>query len=51
MYSTGHFCSVTVHVCYLLGIMSDDLPLQLLSGTKLEGQLKEGQSEIKDRIS
>lgn len=26
---------------YLLGIMSDDLPLKLLSGTKLEVQLKE----------
>lgn len=31
--------------------MSDDLPLQLLGGTKLEGQLKEGQPEINENQS
>lgn len=32
-------------VSHLLGIMADDLPLQLLGGAELEGQLKEGQPE------
>lgn len=34
-----------VCVRYLLGIMPDDLRLQLLGGAELEGQLKEGQPE------
>lgn len=43
----GFLDSVLVWMCYLLGVMSDDLPLELLSGAKLEVQLKEGQSGMK----
>lgn len=31
---------------YLLRIMSEDLPLELLSGVELVGQFKKGQPEI-----
>lgn len=37
-------------ICHLLGIMSGDLPLQLLSSVKLEVELKEGQPGMPKRI-
>lgn len=49
--SFTHHIFVFAHACYLLGIMSNDLPLQLLGGAKLEGHLKEGQPGINDIMS
>lgn len=41
---------VQLWMSYLLRIMSDHLPLELLSGVKLEIQLKEGQPGMQKRI-
>lgn len=41
---------VRLRMCYLLRIMSDNLPLELLSGAKLEIQLKEGQPGMQKTI-
>lgn len=40
------FIHPSIHLSHLLGIMADDLPLQLLGGAELEGQLKESQPGV-----